>query len=546
MIFLLLNFAGVIALLIWSVRLIRTGVERAYGVHLRQLMRRGGERRIPAAATGTIAAFLLQSSTVVALLASGFAASGVLSARAALSVVFGADLGSAAIASVLTARADWVQPVLLVIGVTLFLRSETRIWKQTGRILVGVALVFISLGMIGEATAPLRDSQGIGTVMTYLGRDLVTAFVVGAVLAWAIHSSVAAVLLIVTLSARGMMPPEAGAALVLGANLGGAMIAFGLTLGAERAARRVVLANIGLRGGAALLALLALIQFQPPLGLLGAKVGGQVLILHIGFNFVVVVAGLALLSPLLALTNRVLTNAPNTTLPRETALDEALLATPDRAVTAAQRETLRMGEAVAAMLAPVFQLYSTWDEQEAARIRLREAEVNTMNFEIKLYLAKAQAAGLSEAARIRARDLSALAVSIEAAGDLVEKNLLAMARRMTARGITFSPEGALELSDLHDRVLASVQLALNVIMSGDAESARCLAEEKEHIREIEARLQALHIERLAAGSQASIDTSNIHQETIRVLKQINNSFAIVANPILRETGELLPSRLAGG
>ena len=168
-----------------------------------------------------------------------------------------------------------------------------------------------------------------------------------------------------------------------------------------------------------------------------------------------------------------------------------------------------------------------------------------MNCEIKLYLAKAQAAGLSDAARNRARELSALAVNIEAAGDLIEKNLLNMARRMTSRGISFSAEGATELSDLHDRVLANAHLALNVIISGDAESARCLAEEKEHIREIEARLQSLHLERLAAGSQATIETSNIHQETIRVFKQINTSFAIVANPILRETGELLPSRLSG-
>ena len=195
---LLLNLAGVTALLIWSVRLIRTGVERAFSVPLRQLMRRGGENRLSSALAGFAAALMLQSSTVVAMLAAGFAASGVLTATAAFAVLLGADLGSATVAALLNARAGWLEPLLMLTGVTLFLRSETRQWKQTGRILVGIGLVFLSLDLIGQATAPLRDNAGVAAVMRYLGSDLASAFLIGAIFTWAIHSSVAAVLLIGT------------------------------------------------------------------------------------------------------------------------------------------------------------------------------------------------------------------------------------------------------------------------------------------------------------------------------------------------------------
>lgn len=543
---LLLKLAGVTALLIWSVRLIRTGVERAYSVPLRRIMRRGGENRLTAAFAGFGAALMLQSSTVVAMLSAGFAASGVLSATAAFSVLLGADVGSAAVAGLLTARAGWLEPLLLLTGVTLFLRSETRQWKQTGRILVGVGLVFLSLDLIGQATAPLRDNEGVGAVMRYLGSDLATAFLLGAVFTWAIHSSVAAVLLFVTLASQGLMNAEAAAALTLGANFGGSIIAFYLSFGSIPVARRVVLGNLLLRGGGALIALLSLLAGILPLDLLGSTVSRQVIGLHLLFNTAVLVVGLPLVPLVSRLCLWILPDANQTQPPRVTALNEMLLDRPEQALTAAAREVLRMGEAVEAMLAPAMGLYAAWDDGVAEAVRAREAEVNTTNFDIKLYLAKVrQTRELTPELAQRATELAQFAVSFEAAGDLVEKNLLAMARRMHLRHLTFSAAGAQELADFHDRVLASVQLALNVMMSGDLDAARQLAEEKDKVRGIEQRLHAAHLERLGRGAAETVDTSNIHQETIRVLKQINNAFAVVGHPILAETGELLPSRLAG-
>ena len=81
-------------------------------------------------------------------------------------------------------------------------------------------------------------------------------------------------------------------------------------------------------------------------------------------------------------------------------------------------------------------------------------------------------------------------------------------------------------------------------MSGNPDAARALVEEKDRMREIEQGLQRSHLARLREGRSESIETSNIHQETLRALKQVNTAFAMVAYPILSETGDLLSSRLA--
>ena len=543
----LLHVAGAAALLIWAVRLVRTGVERGWSVPLRRLLRRGAENRLLAALTGTGAAIVLQSSTAVAILTANFVAAGTLAAIAGLAILLGADLGSAIVAQILLTRADWLVPVLLVAGVALFLKSKARDYRMAGRVLIGLALIFVSLAMIRTATDPLRDSAGLVAAMGYLGGDPVTGFVIGAVFAWAVHSSVAAVLLFVTLAAEGVLPVTAGIAMVLGANLGGAVIAFVLTLGSDVAARRIVIANLLLRGGGAALALLGLSFFAPPLDLLGATPARQVINLHLAFNLALALLALPVIGPVLKLVSHWVSapaEVPN--LSRVSALDPAALDHPDRALACAAREVLQMGEGVEAMLRSVIGVYENWNDTTAAAIRAKETELDKMHIATKLYLAKLQRSSGDEEVTRKALDLADMAVNLESAGNAIADTMLGLARRLDQSGAAFSESGLREIRDFHDRVLSNAQAGLNVLMTLNPDAARALVEEKDLVRDIEQRLQRSHLDRLKQGLTESIETSNIHQETLRALKQVNSAFTMIAYPILSETGDLLASRLSRG
>ncbi|MBV1902002.1 MAG: Na/Pi cotransporter family protein [Marinosulfonomonas sp.] len=545
MIFLVLQLAGAAALLLWSVRLIRTGVERAYSVQLRRWMRHSAKSLPSASATGALAALMLQSSTAVAVLTTNFAAAGTLTAVVGLAILLGADVGSAVVAQILLVRASWLAPLLLLAGVSLFLRAQKRTIRQTGRILIGIALVFVSLDMIGAATTPLRESEGVLAVMRYLSTDPVLAFLIGVAFAWIVHSSVAAILLFVTLVVQQILSVDAAIALVLGANLGGAVIAFTLTLGARLSARRIVIGNLILRGGGALIGVSAFAWLEPDLGWLGALPFRQVINFHLLFNIVVLLIGFPLIHSVIRLLEYMLPEIASGSTPpvRTSALNKSLLARPDLAIVCAAREVLHMGETIEAMLGPVMGLFDTWDADLVEAIRAQEEDVNRMNFDTKLYLAQLHRSGLNEDTARKSMDLSNISVNFEAAGDAISKNMLRMASRMNKDGLSFSERGFDELCDFHDRVLANVQLALSILMSSDAEVARTLAEEKERVREVEQQLQVSHLGRLRQGTTESIETSNIHQEMIRVLKQVNTAFTMVAYPILEETGDLLSSRL---
>ena len=543
----LLNLTAAIVLLMYSTRMVRTGVERAFGAELRNVFMLTRRSTLLNVLAGILAAALLQSSTAVALLVSGFAANGVMGVTGSLAVVLGADLGTALAVQFLSLDISWLVPVFLVAGGLLFLRGKARVVKQVGRVLMGVAFILLSLRMIGEATEPLRSSPYLAPVVQLLSEELLMAFAGGAMLAFVFHSSVAAILMLAAFCAQGLLPLEAGLPLVLGANAGSGLIAVWLTRNMHGKARRIALGNLVVRVSGGLAALVLLRHLALPLDAVASTPARQLVSFHFLFNAALVVIFLPLVVPLAALSRHLVPAedelSGGMTKPAS-ALDRNVLTNPGLALASATRELLRMSEQIEIMLSPVMELFVTTNANAAARIREIEMEVNEAQTGIKLYLAEMNQGQLTPDQAKRSMDLTGIAINLERVGDIITKDLLRLSAEMRKKKLTFSSEGWNELTRLHARVLANLQLSLNVLVSEDVDSARQLVEEKEFMRNLEEQSHDAHLARLSRGSPQSIATSDIHLETIRALKEINSRFVTIAYPILKRSGLLLDSRLA--
>ena len=542
----IISIAGAATLLIWAVRLVRTGVERGCAAHMRIWLQHSAKNRLFATATGTGAALLLQSSTAVAVLASNFVSKGGLATATGFAILLGADVGSALVTQLLIFRQPILIPLLLLIGVIVFLRGEGSGSRQIGRIMIGLALIFVSLEMIRDATEPMVSDPATQVVMAYFARDLLTAFVIGAAFAWTVHSSVAAVLLFVTLSGQDILPITAAAAMVLGANLGGALIAFVLTYKAPVVARRMVMANLVLRGGGALIAILVITKIPDLMGLLGNSPAQQSINLHLAFNVALAIAALPFVGPItMALSYfMVEKSGPSSALDAASALDPALLDRPQRAIDSAARELLGMGQKIEQMLIAVAPLYNQWNVNTASIIADQDTVIKQTHLDIKLYLARLGQKGMHKDLSRRAQELASISSSLDSASDAITRIMMELAERLHTQNLQFSQQGQHEIRDFTDRVQSNVQLALNVMMNQNPAEARELVAAKDKVRKVEQKLQRSHIGRLREGLVESIETSNIHQETLRALKQVNNAFAMVGYPILHKSGDLLKSRLA--
>lgn len=540
----LLHVAGAVTLMLWAVHMVHTGTERGWRPEITALLR-ATNGPVRSAAVGAGLGLALQSSTAAGMLAAAFASRGMFALATGLAIVLGANFGSALVVLILSLDLSLLPPVLLVAGGLLFFKGRTRRLKQSGRALVGLGLIFVSLQLLSEATAPLSDSAVLPAVVAYLGKEPLTALLAGAAIAWLFHSSVATILLLVVLSQHGVLPFEAAAPLLLGANIGTAIGPFVLTRNSSIEAKRLMAGNLATRVVGAVLALAVLLMGGSALAA-GFSPVQQLVGLHLIFNVALLLCGLPLTGLVARLMER-LFRAPVADpvaaigVP-PSCLDEAAVGDPGMALASTTRELLRMAEIVARMFEPVMEIYKAGDADKIRQARLMEAAIDQAQSDIKLYLARVSFGADTSSAR-RGHDLAAIAVNLEYVGDAITKTLLRLAEVRREQRLAFSPTGWRELAELHSQVVENMQLARNVLVSRDLAQARKLVVEKTRMREAVAESQRQHMQRLKDGTEASLATSNLHLETLRAMKTINSLMASIGYLVLEEAGEVLDHRL---
>lgn len=537
---------GATFLLLFAVRMVRTGIERAYGGWFRRMMT-SGSSPLHQAPLGILMAIVLQSSAAVTVLVAGFAGGGVVSFPAGIAMVLGGDLGSALLIQVLSLRHDWLSPLLLVIGGMLFLKTERRALRQAGRIVLGIALILISLDLLRDTMEPIRDSDFLPAIASYLERDYVTAFIAGAVLAFVMHSSVATVLMCVAVVGIGALPMSVGISLVLGANLGSALIPVWLCRDYSAQARRIPIANLAIRGSAAVFALFMLNSAMAAEVLRNLDSAHELILLHICFNaalLLLIPACHLLEKPMAAVLPEPTDNNPKFDNPQfRSVLSDNTDLLPEQALAYLRREILRMAGIVAEMLRPVMDIYASPDPERVNTINEQDEVVNAALDGVRRYSAVLPEEALSQKQHKERRALVDYAIALEAAGDIIVKRLLPLAGEMHKDGLLFSEAGKDELEDIHWRVTENLAIATNVLISGDVESARALLENKAEMAKIERRSRKNHLKRLDLGNTESFATSDRHVETAYLLKEFNSWITTVAHPILAREGELLETRL---
>lgn len=543
-----INLAGAVALLLWATRMVRTGIERAYGNVLKEKLRLAVGNRITAAVAGFFFAVALQSATAVALIISSFVAGGYVSSAIGIATLLGADLGSAFVVRILRHDLSLLIPVLLLMGTIAFRASEARDLRQAGRILFGLGLLLLSLRLIGEASDPLRSSEILPLIFNYLARDWITAFLLAALLAWAFHSSVATILLFASLADRALLPGALIIPMVLGANFGAAVIGAMLTKDAETSARIVPLGNVAIRGFGTLVALGLQFTFELSPAVFSEQPGDAVVLVHLTINAAVLLLGL----PFCGIVAKVLESLLAAPAPvantvekdeRLSSLNTADLAHPRQAIGNATREVLAVCEKTEIMLNWIFELYETYDQSKMQKIARLDDEIDHIHRDIKFYLARISQSELDEASAAQCQTLLSTTIKIEQAADIISQNMLTRAAKKHDRKTVFSGEGWSELTAMHNEVVKNAHLAFNLLVNPDVEHARQLVARKEAVRNLVRLSEEQHLQRLRAGNVASFESSSLHIDTMRDLKEINSLVVSIGYPLLEGEGMLRRSRL---
>jgi phosphate:Na+ symporter len=541
----IITIVGLIALLLWGIHMVQSGVTRVFGSDLRSVLGRGLKTRFHAFMVGLGVTAALQSSTATALMATSLTGSGAVELVPALAVMLGANVGTTLIVQVLSFDITVVFPVLIAAGVFAFRRGRGTRWQDIGRVAIGLGLMLLALHLLSEAIAPSDYSATVRDLLAALTREPLINLALAAALTWAAHSSVVVILAVISLAAAGLIGPEATLAMVLGANIGSAINPVVEGTGGDPVKLRLPVGNLATRLVGTALVLPFLEPIAGWLAALGAGSGRMTANFHTLFNVGVALLFIGLLPAVAKLLVRLFPPGP---VPNDPAkplyLDPAALRTPAVALANAARETLRIADVVEKMLAGTRDTFHGDDRHLVAETGRMEDVVDRLHQALQKYIAAIAREGLNEAEAQRLTEVQAFAINLEHIGDIIDKNLTELAAKRMRLKLSLSPEGLAEIDAMYDQLLDHLRLAVAVFMSHDEGAARRLVAEKEHFRELERVSTEAHFARVREGRLASIETSGLHLDVVRDLKRIEAHLAATAYPLLERTGALKPTRLA--
>lgn len=541
----LIDLAGAVALLLWGVHMVQTGVTRGFGPQLRRLLSHALGNRLKACAAGLGVTALLQSSTATGLMTASFAAGGLIDLVPALAVMLGANVGTTLIVQALSFDASAIALFLVLVGVLMFRQGTVTRTRDLGRVGIGLGLMLIALAQLMSLITPYEDAPSLRLLLGMVTTEPMIDIVLAAVLTWAAHSSVAVVLLVMTLAAKGVIPPHAAFALVLGANLGSAInpVLEGSS-GGDPLSRRLPIGNLVNRAAGCLIGLALLNWIGPLLVTIEPDPARAVADFHTAFNLVTALLFFPLLGPFAGLLRRLLPARVDTGDPsRPIYLDAAARETPSLALAGAAREAMRMADVFEEMLRGTVDSLDRGDRKRVSETKRMDDVLDRLDRAIKEYLRSLDIDTLDAADHRRLSEILAFSTNIEHAGDIVEKSLMPLAAKRIKQGIAFSEASRDEMRAMIERLMANARSAAAVFMTEDPRAARQLLGEKEIFREFENRATAAHFGRVGAQREESVETGRLHLDIMRDLKRVNAHLAAAAYPVLEDRGELLPSRL---
>lgn len=527
------NFAAGIALMLYAIRVLRKGTERLFGARLRKLMQTATKGRLRACLAGLFVSILTPSSTAVALLSVEAINAGYVTSEKVLAVMLGANIGFTLTVQLLAFKFYIYNAVFIAVGVPLFLFCRQAQWRGTGQLLLGVGLLLLSIQVLSVAVAPLKLNADVRDVMRVLESYPVLIVAFAVLLKMLLQSATATVGIAIALCAEQVLPVRAAVAVVIGANIGIAVTA--LVAGFRRAeTRRMAWGNLLFKvaGAAVCVPLLTgLVNWLRPLSPHGDT--QLVANAHTLFNVALAVVFL----PLVPAVGRALEKLVPA---REVAgegfgpryLDRSSLESPALALAQATREILHMADHVRAMLQDAHRAFRAGEPALCDEVQAHDDKVDLLNNEIKSFITKLSEQALNADESRREIALLSFANELESAGDIIDKNLVELARKKLTLGVEFSQEGWVELDAYFGKVLENFEIAVSAFASQDRELAEQLLRHKHFINEQERELRNRHFRRLHAGLIESIETSAIHLDVLTNLKRINSHLTAAAYPIL--------------
>lgn len=529
----ILLFAGGVAILLHGLQLVGSGLQDLAGKGLRALITSVTRNRIVATLFGAFLSAVMQSSSATTVLLVGLTRAGLVSLPQAIPIILGADIGTTLTVQLIAFQVQRLSPLIIAVGFLIQAVAKRKKAKSAGMAILGFGFIFLALGMLTQAIRPIQSEPWVLNVLRSVEDAPLIGIAGAALLTALLHSSAATLGIALAMGGEGLLTLKGALPIILGANIGTSAPAWFASFGASTEAKRVAMAHVLSKLIGALLIYPFLSPFESWITETAATLPRQIANAHTFFNIGLAALFLPLTGPLCrGITWLVSAPPPHEDPSKPKYIDPQLLDSPPFALEQAAREALRMAGVVQGMFKQVPRIFTENDESLLEEIERQEEVVDHLNREIKLYLTRLSQNALTADDSDREMAILDLIKDLENIGDIIDKNLIELARKRIYSGRRFSGAGLRELIDFHKLISDDLDMAIDAFARQDPEMAERVIKEKARIRQRERELSTSHIHRLHEGISETIESSSIHLDILTNLKRITSHITSIAHTVI--------------
>jgi len=492
---------GGLALFLYGMDHLAAALKTLAGGRLRAILAKMTRNRFMAALSGATITGLVQSSSVTTVLVVGFVSAGLMGFGQSIAVIMGANVGSTLTAQIIAFRIDAIAPLMIAVGFGVMSFVPHRGWSLAGRALLGTGLLFFGMGMMSDAMEPLRTYAPFIDLMAQMTNPLI-GILIAALFTALVQSSAATTGIVIVLAGQGLVPLEAGIALIFGANIGTCVTALLVTIGKNRDAMRTALGHVFFN----VVGVLIWLPFIPQLAdivrviSLGEN-GGQVDIAreianaHSIFN----IANVAIMIGFVPWIARLIEKCVPVHDVFEPPLDPApkflvddIADTPSAALMLLRNEVMHMGDIVCDVVRRGRETMQNPTLEKLEKIAELDDGVDSLQDAIARFAGKLRHSELLPSDQNRLLNKLAISNHLEAIGDIISEEMTELVGRLLAERNLPLLDSREKMSELFTFSEECLKQALTAFASDDVEAAnRVLARKGEFIEKMDVTLRRI-------------------------------------------------------
>ena len=542
----LFGLFGGLAVFIYGMNMMSECLQKAAGEKMKAVLALLTKNPVLGVLAGALTTAVLQSSSATTVMAIGFVSAGLMTLPQAISIIFGANIGTTMTAQIIAFKiSDYIFLIIFVGFLISFLSRSERI-KNIGLTIFAFGLLFLGIDTMGSVMQPLANSPVFTELFDKVSDIPVLGVLTGTVMTLVVQSSSAT---IAVLQNFAIQPGVDGVSsvigltgaipILLGDNIGTTITAVLASIGQPRNAKRTAAAHCIFNVSGCLLFIwfirpfAAFIQMISPKGPEVEVISRQIANAHTTFNIVMTLIWTPLLFVMVKLVMRLIPDKKEGEGdPAEPVyLDDRLMAQPAAALQLAAKEILHLALLVGEQLHLTTGMVRRKEEgQPAAGIEQRE-KLKGLGGKITEYLSGLFSAGvLTEEQAAQTAGVMYLLGDVERMGELCVDVTLAIEDR-DRRKTKYSKEAMKDLEKSLKVIEDMYGAALQVLTTGDEESARKIRKKKEKVLDLDIEMRKGHMDRVSKGKCATEMTGPLN-DILHAVDRMGNCCVNIADAAL--------------